>query len=659
MALLWCFWLSVHILIRPLKSTHRFGHLLVFSSFTFLLFVSGFLSATVRTHTISTPVLAKKMRAVDVIGTVLSIEKMEEGDGSRVILSDLQIERLEPADTPRKVRLRLRADGDVVVGQRIKALALLNPPSPPLLPGAFDFRRYLYFQSVGAVGFIYNAPEILNSDRVRWAGIESLRHSVAGRITDALDSNPASIALALVVGQKNSLSDEDRQAVRDAGLAHMLAISGLHVGLASGVLFFFLRLLLVCIPGFALYYPAKKIAAVFALCGAFFYMLMAGATIPTQRAVLMIAIVFLAIILDRSPISLRLVAFSALVILIIAPESLVSASFHMSFAAVTCLIYFYEVTRRFWIEQYKEKGWYRKILLYFVGVCMTTIIASIATAPFALYHFGQVSYLGSLANLVAVPLLAFIIMPFALLSLIVMPLGLEHWPLQIVGLGTHYILEISYWAASLPLAVIRTPAWGFVSFALLVLASLFMILWKGWGKVFALPFMAVSFLLAYNQVRPNILVASSHKLFAFKQVGRPELLVSSRRHERFVLKNWEKYYGLEEKSSDVLPYKGAEQGEDNFYRCGEAGCRMIMAGHNVSFIRQPHIQNEECAWADIIISVEPMIMDYNQKNRCKAEFVIDKFDSWENGAYALWVGQGGVKVEHVAETTSNRPWSAY
>ncbi|PCJ01215.1 MAG: hypothetical protein COB14_04000 [Alphaproteobacteria bacterium] len=133
-------------------------------------------------------------------------------------------------------------------------------------------------------------------------------------------------------------------------------------------------------------------------------------------------------------------ALSALVVLVIAPESLMSASFHMSFAAVICLIYFYEVTRKFWMSWYKKRGWHRKFLLYFISVCMTTLIASFATAPFALYHFGQVSYLGSLANFVAVPLLAFLIMPFALLSLIAMPFGLDYWPLQIVGLGI-----VIYW----------------------------------------------------------------------------------------------------------------------------------------------------------------------------------------------------------------------
>lgn len=654
-----CFWLAVHLLIRPIGARNILGKSVVTASFIVLLVFSGFAAATLRTANIATPVIAKKIGPVTVSGTVLLIEKMEEGDGSRVTLSNLSIEKLSPAQTPRKIRLRLRKDGNVTIGQHIKVLALLNPPSPPLFPDGFNFRRYLYFQSIGAVGFIYNEPEILLEGRARFWDIEPLRHNIATRITQSLNAKQASVALALIVGQKNALSDEDRSAIRDAGLAHMLAISGLHVGLVASVLFFFLRLALVVIPNFALRYPVKKMAAVFALCGAAFYMLLAGATIPTQRAVMMIAIVFLAIIIDRSPISLRLVALSALIVLMIAPESLMSASFHMSFAAVTCLIYFYEVTRKFWMSWYKKRGWHRKFLLYFISVCMTTLIASFATAPFALYHFGQVSYLGSLANFVAVPLLAFLIMPFALLSLIAMPFGLDYWPLQIVGLGIRYILEISYWAASLPAAVIHVGSWGFPSFVILVLSALFMVLWKGWGKLCAVPFIVFAVVLIQAQVQPDILISSSHKLFGFKD-GAGDLYVSTRRRERFVLKNWERFYGLEKKSAQLLPHKGAKKDTNGFYSCGADGCRFIINGQNISFIRNPYIQNDECGWADIMISTKPIEKIYKRKNHCKARLIIDKFDSWRNGAHAIWIGSDGkARIENVAETTSNRPWSAY
>lgn len=639
----WGMALAVHVIM------HRS---LRFVSLATFLMVSGFLISSLRTSFVDTPILDKKIKIVDVSGQVVSIEPMEEGGGSRIVLSQLDIAKLSATDTPRKIRLRLRADEGIQVGQRVKVLASLTPPSAPVVPGGFDFRRYLYFQGIGAVGFIFKAPEVLEAAPPRFMVIEQMRGFIADRIQSALEPQQASIALALIVGQKNALSEEDRQALRDAGLAHMLAISGLHVGLVSGALFFFLRFGLAAIPPLALRYPIKKIAAIFAFAGAVFYMLLAGATVPTQRAVLMIGIMFFAILMDRSPISLRLVAVSALVVLLLKPESLLSASFQMSFAAVTCLVFFYDSSRDFWSRQYSQIDWFRKVMLYFLGVCITTVIASIATAPFALYHFGQVSFIGSLANLVAVPLFAFLIMPFALIGTVLTGLGLEYWPLQIVGAGIELMLDVAYWAADLPGAILRSSVWSFWSFVLFVASGLWIIMWKSWGKFLAVAPLCCSFILAQQYVLPDILVSASHKLFAFK--SGDNIYASSGRNDKYVLERWEEFYGLEEGSSVALPHKGSAKNLREFYQCGEHGCRFEIKDQKISYVRSPYVQREDCAWADVVISVYPF-----DKGGCSARVIIDKFDSWRSGAHALWVSNSDVRIEHVAETSSKRPWSAY
>lgn len=397
----------------------------------------------------------------------------------------------------------------------------------------------------------------------------------------------------------------------------------------------------------------KNIAAIAALLGTIAYMLLAGATVPTQRATLMTAIVFLAIILNRNPFSLRLVAVSAFVILLHSPESLMSASFHMSYAAVACLIYFYECTREYWVAAYRKQGWYQGLTLYFIGVCVTTIIASIATAPFSLYHFGQVSFIGSVANLVAVPLLAFIIMPFALIGFLAMALGLEYWPLQVMGIGITQMLEISYWASSLPAAIVRSGAWPFAAFLLMVCSCLFMILWQGWGKVCALPFLALSIFWIQAQKQPSVLISASHKLFAVQSHG--DLYTSSRRSERFVLRQWEKYFGLAEQSAQLLPYKGERKYHDHpFINCGEEGCRFTIHGKNVSIIRNNYILEQECHWADVVISPDKI-----GKKQCADTVTIGKFNTWEEGAHAIFLSDNRITIETVAQTSSNRPWSPY
>ncbi|MGH1455422.1 MAG: ComEC/Rec2 family competence protein [Alphaproteobacteria bacterium] len=639
--------LSAIILFIGVAFTSLFKHK---SLVILVIILSGFFASCVRTSLIDAPMIEKKLGPVDIIGTVESIEKMEEGGGSRVVLSHIEIERLSPDKTPKKIRLRLRADDGIKAGQRIKALGSLTPQSSPLYPNGFDFRRYMYFKQIGAVGFIYRQPEIIKDTSFYFSGIESLRQKIANKIVTTLPPEQSGIAMALLIGQKAAIPDDDREAIKAAGLAHMLAISGLHIGIFAGTVFFVIRIFLSLSERIALRYSSKKIAAVFALFGAVFYMLIAGATIPTQRAVLMSGIVFSAIILDRSPISLRLVGFSALVVLIISPESLMSASFQMSFAAVSCLVTFYDITRRFWIETYRRGGFARKLSLYFIGVCTTTIIASIATAPFALYHFGQVSFLGSLANLAAVPILAFIVMPFALLSLILMPFGIHDYALIIIGFGIDLILEISYWAASLPHAVINTPAWNFVSFVFLVCGGLWIILWTGWGRLGALLFFALS-VMTLDFKSPDILVSSSHDLVGV--FHDHNLYVTTKRKEKFVRENWEVFYGLEEGAAQSLNFKGGNRPRNDFGVCGEAGCRFEIKGHNISFLKNPYYQNEECQWADFLIAENPV--DY--KTNCKSQIVIDKFSTWRNGAHAIYINVGQINIETVGQSIGNRPWT--
>lgn len=620
-----------------------------------LVFATGFTSAKIRTESVYTPVIDKKISYANIIGTIKNIEKMDEGDDSRIILSGLEIEDIEKPKTPRNIRLRLRKDTNIAIGQKIKVLAGLNPPSDPVIPDGFDFRRHLFFQSIGAVGFIYNEPEIIHSVKPSFINIQDLRHNIVSVLYQTLPADTASVAAALMVGQKNAISEDNKQAIRDAGLAHMLAISGLHVGLFAGTLFFVLRLFMACTPSIALRYPIKKIAAVGALCGAIIYMLLAGATVPTQRAVLMTGVVFLAIILDRSPISLRLVAASALVVLLFRPESLLSVSFQMSFAAVTSLIYFFEVTRTMWTKLYTDSNVIKKLMVYFLAVCMTTIIASIATAPFALYHFGQVSFVGSVANLAAVPLLSFIIMPFALLSLLLMPLGLAFIPIVIMGFGIEAMLDLAYWAAELPHAVVEVAIWPFLSFILIILFCLWIILWKGLGKLIALPFLLFAIFTAQSDIAPDILVSSSHKLFLFRS-DNSEVFVSSKRKDKFVLKKWEDTYGIPEKSACILPNSGHNQKKSGpiSNHCGEQGCRFVIKGYKVSFLRNPYISKEDCTWADILISTDP-VKDRN----CNASYIIDKFDTWKSGTHAVWIKSDGVTIKNIAQTNADRPWSKY
>ena len=298
--------------------------------FLILLMVAGFAAAQARTHLVYTPILQKEISPVTVGGRIELIEEMEGGKGSRVVLRDVQIEGLEPGQTPRKIRLSVRKDEGLLAGQRIRVLGGIGPPSPPLNPGGFDFQRYMFFQGIGGLGFAFSVPEIIGSADAKGDFIEDVRVAIDRRIAANMQHPEAAVAMALITGRRAAISDEANDAISAAGLAHILSISGLHIGLVSGIIFFVTRLLMACIPGFALRFPAKKYAAVFAFAGAAFYTMLAGATVPTQRSLIMIGIALFAVIVDRSPLSIRLVAFAALMVLLVSPESLTTASFQMS-----------------------------------------------------------------------------------------------------------------------------------------------------------------------------------------------------------------------------------------------------------------------------------------------------------------------------------------
>lgn len=611
-----------------------------------LIVVSGFGAAHFRTHRVHTPVLQEERAPVTVEGTIRSIEDMGEGEGSRIVLSALEIEDVGPAATPRRVRLRLRQDQGVRVGQRVRVLAGLMPPSLPVMPGAFDFQRYLYFQGIGAVGFVYRGAEIIRDEAGagrHW--LETRRRAIAEDITANLDYPEAGMAQALMIGRKTAMREADKEAMRNAGLAHMLAISGLHIGLFAGVIFFISRLMMVAIPGFALRRPAKKYAALLAIGGAFVYMLVAGATIPTQRAVLMTGIVFAAIMMDRSPISLRLVAFAAFIILLFFPESLLSASFHMSFAAVTALILFYDWLRPWWSSWHSQAGVFKRAALYFSGVIMTTVIAGLATAPFALFHFNQFALYNVAANMVAMPILAFLIMPAVAAAFLLMPFRLAFPAFEVMDFGIEMVLETAHFIAGLPHAILMVPSWPLAALGSFVLGALFFFLWKGRLRFTALLGFVLFIYIILNYKQADIVISSESDLAAFEDHAGA-FHISSRRTQRFTGENWSRIYGLTPEEAVLWP----KEGGNDIVMCDSAACRIHLSGFKTSYLKAEAAARAECAYADIVIAPFPV-------KRCKAPHVIDYYDTRYRGAHAIWLGEDRVLIRNVGDLRGRRPWS--
>ncbi len=379
-----------------------------------------------------------------------------------------------------------------------------------------------------------------------------------------------------------------------AGIAHLLAISGLHLGLVAGTLFFAVRVALALAPPLALRLPGKKIAAALALIGALAYLLLTGATVPTQRAFVMTALMLLAVMVDRNPFSMRLVAWAALVVLLSQPESLLGASFQMSFAAVVALIATYEtgIARRA-----QASGLDGRLALYVGGVALTTIVASLATAPLTIYHFGRLATYGVVANLIAVPLTAFWIMPVGLLGLLLLPLGLDGPCFVLMGHGIELMLALAATIADWPGAAAYLARPPIAALTVTVLGGLWLCLWRtGWRRLGLLG-VALGGLLMLLERPPDLLIDGRGELVAVRlEDGR--LALSPWQRDRWITDGWLRSAG--QASAAPWPAAGEVLGEG--LRCDGLGCVVSRGGHRIALSRRPEALEADCARADLVIS---------------------------------------------------------
>jgi len=617
----------------------------------------GLGAAQLRTALVAAPVLERSWGPAVLTAEVLAAEPQERG--WRLHLRPLEMPGLAPEAWPVRLRVTVAGLGEAPPpGSRVRLRAALRPPGAPALPGAFDFARQAWFQRLGGVGFAYGGVTPLGDGaapgrgpvqrwHLAWAG---LRQSVTERIAAALEGPAGAVAAALVTGQRGGIPQSVQDGMRNAGLAHLLAISGLHMGLVAGLLFFVLRAGLALWPVAALYHPIKKWAAVAAAAGAFVYLNLVGASIPAERAFLMVLVVLLAVLLDRRALSLRLVAWAAAVILLIAPESLMTASFQMSFAAVTALITAYEAWQRLRPRHREPRGVGRRVVGYFLGVAATSVIAILATAPFAAFHFQSLALYGLPANLVAVPLTAFWIMPWAVLSVLLMPVGLEGVALVPMGWGIDLLLATAATVAAWPSAALQVPPMPDWGLGVIVMGGLWLCLWqRAWRYAGLLPILAGA-LSPLTFEPPSLLIADDGRFVAVRDAGA-RLWLPTQRGSAFVLHTFERQSFATE--TMTFPKQGtAAEGQ---LACDPLACLYRAKEITVAVLMDPRAADDDCAVAQVVVSLEPL-----RRQPCAGPaVVIDRFDLWRNGAHAVWLRPGSIKVDTVARQQGDRPWSPY
>ncbi|MFZ2869413.1 ComEC/Rec2 family competence protein, partial [Zavarzinia sp.] len=354
------------------------------------------------------------------------------------------------------------------------------------------------------------------------------------------------IAAALMLGLRGAVPEAVEERWRAAGISHILSISGLHIGLAAGIVLFALRFLLASIAPLSLRLPVKKWAAAAAILSAGAYMVVAGMDVPAQRSFIMTAIVLVAVLVDRLAITLRLVAIAAAIILLIEPESLSAPGFGMSFASVTALVAVYEAARPRIAAWRAGGGWFRRGWLALGGILVSSVIATLATAPFAIAHFGRLSIYGLVANLLAIPLTGFVIMPAAVATAALAPFGLEAPALAVLGFGIRLVDDLALAIEPLPGAALAVPAMGQGALLLFVLGGLCLCLWRGGFRLSGLPLLAAGCVvwLAGVGASPRLLIHGEGRAVAAPVGGR--LLALPPASPRFVVEQWAERLGLPE-----------------------------------------------------------------------------------------------------------------
>jgi len=470
----------------------------------------------------------------------------------RVLLDRVVIYGRDPRDIPARVRVALLAADRAQAprpGQRVRVYARLLPPGEPVEPGAFDFRLRAFFARLGAVGYargaalvVPGAPPSGPLDRLAlWLARQ--RVQIADALVAALPGPRGAFAAAIVVGDRSNIDEVDAEALRASNLAHLLAISGLHMGLLTGLVFAFMRLLLAALPGGLAGVSAKKAAAVAALLAGLGYLMLSGATVATQRAFVMVAVAFTAVLLDRPAITLRGLALAAAVVLALRPVSLMDVGFQMSFAATAALVAGYEEVRRRSQAHWGATGGRRRprlgrvVVLYLAGLVFTSVVAGAATAPYAAYHFNRVAPYGLPANLAAVPAMGLVIAPAAIAAAVLAPLGLEAPALWLMGEGIAWVLKVAHAIAALPGAVRPVPAAPEAVLALVTLGGLWLVLWRGRLRLAGLAGIGAALVLwAGAPQRPEVLIAPGARLIGV--LGPAGRVLDHSRAQSFAAETW-------------------------------------------------------------------------------------------------------------------------
>jgi competence protein ComEC len=565
-----------------------------------------------------------------------------DGEEQRWILSDIAAAEGTADWTVPDIRMsRVSVSGAYAAssGDTIEARIRFYPVPAPAVPGGYDSQFISYFDGIGAYGNVLREVSIAaarESDLSRF--VNDIRGAITARLVAQLGDRIGGIAAALITGDQSRISEADYDVMAEAGIVHVISISGLHLTLVAGTMFAVIRFVLALSYRLPQRFPVKKIAAGFGIVTAFAYMLLSGMVIPAVRSTIMLALVFAAIIAGRQALTMRNVAIAALIIIIFEPSTVFRASFQLSFAAVVALIAAYELVRR--RRDNRETPVRAKAFGMTVDVAMTSVIAGLATVVFTAYHFQQTAPFGVVGNLMIMPIVSFVMMPAALLGTLLIPIGLDVLPYAALG----WSIEAMLWCA----AFVRELSGGFDPSPILSPAALIVALaalaWLAYfrnrirlsGPILAVPIIAIFCI----ERAPDIFIADQSQAVAVRHDGAVALMAG--RNGTFATNVWSERY--------ITSIADSHEAT----RCDSLGCVLETdQGYTIALVKDRSAFDEDCRIADVVITR----IKAPETCRSAARLVIDASDLARYGAHMVdWNGPEAAPSIRTGIDTPSRPW---
>lgn len=663
---LWWVLLPLIICLVALVLARRYGSsgLVINVLILLMAFAVGAMVCKLRTEHVRAPVLSSEISNYNLQAYVIDVVSPSE-DQPRLLLAPISMRGVSPENTPLRLRVSLRAGmleaTGIKPGDAISTFAILNPPPPPNMPEGYDFARNAYFQGIGGVGLVPGVPKIIASPPHGWRldavmKLNRLRWSITERLvqTTAPDwKNGRAIggfAAALVTGHENFIPHSLIQDMRDSGLAHILSISGVHMAIVGGFIFFALRALMASIPWLALHVPVKKWAAGLSIVCILLYLALSGSPAPAVRSAVVACVAFGAILLDRRALSLRALAIAAIVVICLTPEAVIQPGFQMSFSATAALLALAESLKRP-VSEISVPMWVKAIQSALRGLWLSllaSVVATAATTPFAIAYFNRFSVYGLLSNLFEAPVTAFLVMPALALGTVFSATPLGGVCLRVAGMGLWLIERIAAFTSDLPQAVINWPSAPPYVLGISFIGLLWVCLVR--GKVRWAGLVAAAAILWWPRVSPPDIWGDAEGGNAAIRMGDSAYVLRSKVRQ-YGFQQWTQHYGL-----NVLD----EAVRDRNYICKGYGCVPLPQNPvriGFWFSNKPPKADrlsELCKASDLVVLRNP-VGDWPVE--CASVNHISAGDFHTLGALELTRTEKGWAIKAAQPLRGNRYWS--